>query len=620
MRQITVEAFEDESRPQGGHAVILLHGLDGVDARPTFRLKPVDATGSSDARALRGRAMAPLATRKTHQGVELLVGPEVVANPQLLSGTPVIIELPEVGVRGEFLWPNVRPLLQSRRRHVVVTKKTRRALLEPSPRERAGQDAKAGGGIASLDTEALLRLLGESAGEPIRVDDAPPSQELPVGGSEQVEESFARLAEAIAEAPASDDLARETDLAVTAAAGQSASDTAGSTTVAAEEVQAAIPPTEHATEMKWTGERDARRTAASWAGPMVVALVALVGAGIYAIATRSNGRVAPPQMEATVAVPEGKSAAALEGSSSGGTGAQRAKATGVAARPTAASGDGAAPSGGSGGAGSGESDRGGGRTSAAAVAVPGAIKSAEPCGEASISTEAMSGGRMAIAIRSACRAGQPVTIAYGGADIVKTLDKEGRLDWVLDCFAGSETPTEVRFTDGGRRSVAITTKDLERVSKVAVLWKAPVDLDLNAFEYAAQPGERGHVSAANPSSAESVEKEVQGGHRGRGFLSVTDRPQGAGDRIEVYTFVHAVGQSSGLVPLALDYASRGGVANEPMCGKGALAEIPFRVVTRLRNGEISRQTGLIASAACGARIDAAARFNTSILPPLSLRN
>lgn len=28
MRQITVEAYEDESRPQGGHAVILLHGLE----------------------------------------------------------------------------------------------------------------------------------------------------------------------------------------------------------------------------------------------------------------------------------------------------------------------------------------------------------------------------------------------------------------------------------------------------------------------------------------------------------------------------------------------------------------------------------------------------------------
>ena len=28
MRKIIVEAFEDESRPQGGHAVILLYGLD----------------------------------------------------------------------------------------------------------------------------------------------------------------------------------------------------------------------------------------------------------------------------------------------------------------------------------------------------------------------------------------------------------------------------------------------------------------------------------------------------------------------------------------------------------------------------------------------------------------
>lgn len=606
MRQITVEAYEDESRPQGGHAVILLHGLEQVPDRPAFRLRPVDAVvAGADRRGQRARTLAPLATRRTHQGIELLVGPDIVANPQLLSGTPVIIEVPEAGVRGEFLWPSVRPLAPPRRRHVVVSKRPRE-VIEPEPEPIAEDDpaADAVTDTVPLDTEALARLLGELPGEPIELDAAEPRPAVPVANGHA---NGADVAAAAETGPAAAVIAPS--LAEDAAAPAPLVEP-GLEAAAITEPAAQPPRPDAATDMKWVATRDPLAVARKWAAPAFVASLALLGFGLYSIASRYMVKTddiaisAPPRAN-TAPVPKAAAPVAPLVSP-------------LAASPPGAF-DAAGPGApGSGGAGPRGEGAGGGGANAAAAAAPAAVKP-EPCKEASITTEALSGGRMRIGITSGCRAGQAVTITYGGAELVRALDPGGHLDLALDLFAGAGVAAEVRFADGGRRSLETAAKDLERVSKVAVLWRAPVDLDLHAFEYAARDDEHGHVFAARPSSLETAEKDVRSEHRGRGYLSVADRSAAAGDRLEVYTFVHADEQSGGVVPLAVDYVSRGGMASEPMCGRAPLAEVPFRLVMRLRNGQVTRHAGTIAAAECGARIEAAARLNPSTLPALQIR-
>lgn len=607
MRQITVEAYEDESRPQGGHAVILLHGLEQAPDRPAFRLRPVDAVvAGADRRGQRARTLAPLATRKTHQGIELLVGPEVVANPQLLSGTPVIIEVPEAGVRGEFLWPSVRPLAPPRRRHVVVSKRPRE-MIAPAPEPIADEEAEAEAApeIAPLDTEALARLLGELPGEPIAVDAAQPKPAAPAANGH--DHTAAAEPDEDHDAAAEIPTPRMAEAAPPAMPPEPAPEAA-----AAAIAEPTMPPPrpDVATDMKWVATRDPLAVARKWAAPAFVASFALLGFGLYSIAGRYMGKTD----ELGIAVPAAPPR----------TAAPAAPKTTVPAAPRAASGSGASGNGGpgstgTGGAGPRGDGAGGGGAAVTAAAVPPAAVKPEPCTEAAITTEPLSGGRMHIGITSTCRAGQAVTIAYGGAELVRALDAGGRLDMALDLFAGAGVAAEVKFADGGRRSLATAAKDLERVSKVAVLWRAPVDLDLHAFEYAARDNEHGHVFAARPSSLETAEKDMRAEHRGRGFLSVSDRSAPAGDRLEVYTFVHAEEQSGGVVPLAVDYVSRGGVATDPMCGKATLAEVPFRLVMRLRNGQVTRHAGTIAAAECGARIEAAARLNPSTLPALQIR-
>lgn len=120
MRTLTVQAYEDHSRPEGGHAVIVVHGLDAGEGRLSFRLRPLDAGRNADSEAAWLDSGKSIEQRKTSDGVELLIGPEIADSEQLLPGTVVEIEFPQARARGEFLWPNVAPLLRPRRRSIVV--------------------------------------------------------------------------------------------------------------------------------------------------------------------------------------------------------------------------------------------------------------------------------------------------------------------------------------------------------------------------------------------------------------------------------------------------------------------------------------------------------------------
>lgn len=83
MLKISVEAFADETRPRGGYAIILLRGLTSLPPQPSIRLKPVEAPGAgAQHRVWRGESIIPVATRLTEDGMQIVVGPEVVGNPR----------------------------------------------------------------------------------------------------------------------------------------------------------------------------------------------------------------------------------------------------------------------------------------------------------------------------------------------------------------------------------------------------------------------------------------------------------------------------------------------------------------------------------------------------------
>ena len=231
---------------------------------------------------------------------------------------------------------------------------------------------------------------------------------------------------------------------------------------------------------------------------------------------------------------------------------------------------------------------------------------------------------MRIVVTSPCRAAQNFNWSYGGADFAASLDGTGRHEIMVDAFAGTSTPVEIKFADETVLALPIEALDLDKVSKVALLWHDQVDLDLNAFEYAALPGNAGHISTATPSSLPAAREWIEKSGRGHGFLSTpsTDAvsAQPGRDRLQIYTFLHKAGQAFGLVTTSVDFATRGERAAPPYCGKEAQAEIPFRVVTWSRLGQVGQETGVIAAADCGQVLAQAARLNPAALPVIRIRN
>lgn len=241
------------------------------------------------------------------------------------------------------------------------------------------------------------------------------------------------------------------------------------------------------------------------------------------------------------------------------------------------------------------------------------------CVAPEVTTEPLDGGLMRMRITANCHPNEFVQISYGGAEFIRKLNTYGALDFVLDCFAGSSSAVEVRFADGVTRQVSVTAKDLDKVSKIAVVWRAGVNLDLHVFEYAAKFGETGHYWANAPSTFLAAQVQGQADQRGHGFLSAVDDDKTLGDKLEVYTFLHSDQQTSGAISLALDNATRGETPSGPTCGQGALAEIGFQVSILPRNAQVTRQSGVLTRVECGTKLTHEARFNQSAMPGLRIR-
>ncbi len=241
------------------------------------------------------------------------------------------------------------------------------------------------------------------------------------------------------------------------------------------------------------------------------------------------------------------------------------------------------------------------------------------CSATEISTEPLDGGQMRIRIAAGCHAGEAVQISYGGAEFIRKLNAWGALDFVLDCFAGSGSAAEVRLADGSRKTLPVVANDLDKVSKIAVVWRAATNLDLHVFEYGSRDDEPGHLWAKAPSSISSALIQAQADKRGHGVLSAVDDGETLGDKVEVYTFVHNDEQATGAISMALDYESRGEKPSGANCGSGALAEVDFQVNILPRNGQVSRQAGILTRVDCGSTIPREARFNQSALPVLRIK-
>lgn len=231
-------------------------------------------------------------------------------------------------------------------------------------------------------------------------------------------------------------------------------------------------------------------------------------------------------------------------------------------------------------------------------------------------------GRTEIIIDSPCRKFEIVRIKYAGMEFIRPVDENGRLDFVLDCIAGDGVPVDFVFADGSSDSKKAVALDLNKVIKIAVLWSAPVNLDLHAFEYAAKPQSPEHVWAGAPSSESEALGKLGSQKRGHGFMSTISGGTEKGSKLEVYTFWNQPGQKSGVINMALDYESRAAPAGRDLetCGTGLYSDVEYEAVLLDRNAPAKRSFRKFSSLDCSITLSGLDRFNHKTVPEIVIKN
>jgi hypothetical protein len=243
------------------------------------------------------------------------------------------------------------------------------------------------------------------------------------------------------------------------------------------------------------------------------------------------------------------------------------------------------------------------------------MSSTGSCENIDLTANPQPAGRIAISIKAACLAGRNVSFDYAGHEFVRAVGGDGELSLTLDLFEGA-APLSLKLDDGTFKAVDVSGVELAGISKVAILWSAPVNLDLHAFEYLAPRDGPGHVWSKAPSTLDTAVTAAREGTRGRGFISVDDTGTGPGLHSEVYTFLHNKSQRSGAITLMIDYETRGDLPSGDHCGTGKLAQIEALVVRLRPGGNVEKESVRLPAAPCGQKLPQSKRFNSDTLSDL----
>lgn len=160
-----------------------------------------------------------------------------------------------------------------------------------------------------------------------------------------------------------------------------------------------------------------------------------------------------------------------------------------------------------------------------------------------------------------CDADARVVVRHAGLAVTERLSPAGLLDVTLPAFS-DVAEFDVAFADGTALRANAMVPDMAAYDRVAVQWQSPDTFQLHAFEFGAEFGAPGHVSAASPRDP---------GHALRGtggFLMLIGDSQVPWPLLaEVYTFPTADTARSGSVAIEIE-----AMVTPEVCGREMLGE------------------------------------------------
>lgn len=239
-----------------------------------------------------------------------------------------------------------------------------------------------------------------------------------------------------------------------------------------------------------------------------------------------------------------------------------------------------------------------------------------PCAAPMIEVASQTGGQLQFKIQSPCRKGELVIGRYGGLVIMERFDGNGNLAFQLDCFQG-DREVYLTFMNNWRTTNRFCSAVEVTLTKVAIVWRDRVDLDLHALEYAAPLGSDYDRAARNPGSYRAAQSDYLYSGRSHGFMSTVSDGQQLGHNVEVYTLVRHPAESRGLIAMAVGLGSRNKAVGGELCRTGRRE--PLRVdldVYVLEQGiNLRHYERAFAAQPCDGT---ATRFVTNLVPHILL--
>jgi hypothetical protein len=168
---IHLDVMPDHTAINGGRAVIKLSGIFYLPTDVTYRIDPVDSRIKADTDpGWPGGERRPNHTRIAADGIELVLGPDVVDAKMLAPGTPVRVAIAAAAIETELRWPDI-PRSNARTRHpkLLPPPPPRRSLSgqtetdgAPAARKLPGQDGHASERTrAGTPSDELASILDE---------------------------------------------------------------------------------------------------------------------------------------------------------------------------------------------------------------------------------------------------------------------------------------------------------------------------------------------------------------------------------------------------------------------------------------------------------------------------
>lgn len=167
-----------------------------------------------------------------------------------------------------------------------------------------------------------------------------------------------------------------------------------------------------------------------------------------------------------------------------------------------------------------------------------------------MSLKARKGAELVATVVSPCRPGQSFEVDHAGLVFTAVTDLDGVSNFIVPAMA-SNAIVSVQFGDGASKEESIQVPNMERVTRVAVMWSADIDFDIHAREFGARTGDKGHIWSDQPGDYSTARRA------GGGYLTLLGPKNGTGNKAEVYTVIRSSRTQSGLIDLSLELAGFG---------------------------------------------------------------